>query len=34
MIEVLPESQGNIFGIKMSGKVTAREYEDVIISIG
>jgi hypothetical protein len=31
MIEVLPESQGNIFGVKMSGKITAREYEDAII---
>jgi hypothetical protein len=31
MIEVMPESQGNVFGIKMSGKVTAQEYEDVII---
>lgn len=31
MIEVMPESQGKVFGVKMSGKITAREYEDVII---
>ncbi len=31
MIEVMPESQGNVLGVKLSGKITAREYEDVII---
>ena len=31
MIEVMPESQGKVLGVKMSGKITAREYEDVII---
>jgi hypothetical protein len=31
MIEVMSESQGNVVGVKMSGKITAREYEDVII---
>lgn len=31
MIEVLPESQGNTIGIKCSGKITAAEYERVII---
>ena len=33
MIEVMPESQGKVFGVKMSGKITAREYEDVIIPV-
>jgi hypothetical protein len=31
MIEVMPESTGNVFGIKVSGKITAQEYEEVII---
>jgi hypothetical protein len=31
MIEVLPESQGNVIGVKISGKITSREYEEVII---
>jgi len=31
MIEVMPESAGNVFGIKVSGKITAQEYEEVII---
>jgi hypothetical protein len=31
MIEVLPESQGNVMGVKFSGKATSREYEEVII---
>jgi hypothetical protein len=31
MIEVMPESQGNVLGVKFTGKVTAKEYEDVII---
>jgi hypothetical protein len=32
MIEVLPESQGNMIGIKIGGKLTASEYEEVIIA--
>jgi hypothetical protein len=31
MIEVLPESQGKVIGVKISGKLTAQEYEEVII---
>jgi hypothetical protein len=31
MIEVMPESQGNVIGVKFSGKITAREYEEIII---
>jgi hypothetical protein len=31
MIEVLPESQGKVFGIKGSGKITTRDYEEVLI---
>ena len=31
MIEVMPESQGNVIGVKFSGKITAREYEETII---
>ena len=31
MIEVLPESQGKLMGIKASGKVTAKDYEEVLI---
>ena len=31
MIEVMPESAGNVFGVKVSGKITGQEYEDVII---
>jgi hypothetical protein len=31
MIEVLPESQGKVMGIKASGKVTAKDYEEVLI---
>ncbi|MFC1833137.1 STAS/SEC14 domain-containing protein [Thermodesulfobacteriota bacterium] len=31
MIEVLAESAGNIFGIRASGKVTADDYEQVLI---
>jgi hypothetical protein len=30
MIEVLPESQGNVMGIKASDKVTAQDYEEVL----
>jgi hypothetical protein len=32
MIEVMPESQGNVAGVKVSGKVTTKEYEDVVIA--
>jgi hypothetical protein len=32
MIEVMPESQGNVAGVKVSGKITAKEYEDVVIT--
>ena len=31
MLEVLPESQGKALGLKFSGKITAAEYERVII---
>jgi hypothetical protein len=31
MIEVLPESQGKVIGFKFGGKITTKEYEDVII---
>ena len=31
MIEVMPESQGNVIGVKFSGKITTREYEATII---
>ncbi|MFQ5952041.1 MAG: STAS/SEC14 domain-containing protein [Candidatus Omnitrophota bacterium] len=31
MIEILPESQDNVLGIKASGKVTAEDYETVLI---
>ena len=31
MIEVLPESQRNILGIKASGKLTHQDYTDVLI---
>jgi hypothetical protein len=29
MIEVMPESQGNILGIKISGTLTTQEYEEI-----
>jgi hypothetical protein len=32
MIEVMPESQENVAGVKVSGKITAKEYEDVVIA--
>ena len=32
MIEVMPESQGKVAGVKVSGKITAKEYEDVVIA--
>jgi hypothetical protein len=31
MIEVMPESQGNVIGLKFSGKITTREYEEILI---
>jgi hypothetical protein len=31
MIEVMPESQGNLAGVKVSGKISAKEYEEVVI---
>jgi hypothetical protein len=30
VIEVMPGSQGNVAGVKCSGKITAKEYEDVV----
>ena len=33
MIEILPESKGKILGIKISGKLTDRDYQDVLIPI-
>jgi hypothetical protein len=32
MIELMPESQGNVAGVKVSGKITAKEYEDTVIA--
>ncbi len=32
MIEVMPESQGKVVGVKFSGKITATEYEDAVIA--
>jgi len=31
MIEILPESQGNILGIRANGKLTDSDYKDVLI---
>lgn len=31
MIEILPESKGKLLGIKVSGKLTDRDYQDVLI---
>ena len=31
MIEVMAESQGNVIGVKFSGKITTREYEETLI---
>jgi hypothetical protein len=31
MIEILPESQGNLLAIRGSGKLTARDYEELLI---
>ncbi len=31
MIEVMPESQGNVIGMKFGGKITTQEYEETLI---
>ena len=31
MIEVLPESHGNILGVKATGKLSDRDYKDILI---
>lgn len=31
MLEVMPESQGNVIGVRASQKVTGRDYEEVLI---
>jgi len=31
MLEILPESQGNILGVKVSGRFTSRDYTEVLI---
>jgi hypothetical protein len=31
MIEVLAESQGNVIGVKFSGEITTREYEETLM---
>ena len=31
MIEILPNSHGNVLGIKASGKLTAEDYEEILI---
>jgi len=31
MFEILPKSHDNILGVKATGKVTAKDYEDVLI---
>ena len=33
MIDILPESKGKILGIRVSGKLTDRDYQDVLIPI-
>lgn len=33
MIEILPESKGKILGVRVSGKLTDRDYQDVLIPI-
>jgi hypothetical protein len=32
MIEIMPESLGKVAGVKCRGKITAKEYEDVVIA--
>jgi len=31
MVEILSESQGNVVGIKVSGKLTDKEYKEILI---
>ena len=31
MIEVMPESKGNVLGVKATGKLSAKDYEDIWI---
>jgi hypothetical protein len=31
MLEVMPESQGKVMGVRARGKVTAKDYEEVLI---
>lgn len=31
MIEILPESQGNVLAVKGSGRLTGRDYEELLI---
>ena len=31
MIEIMPESEGNVLAVKATGKLTAADYEDVFI---
>ena len=31
MLEILPESQANILGVKATGKLTSREFQEVLV---
>jgi hypothetical protein len=31
MLEILPESQGNILGVKAAGKLSSREFQEVLV---
>jgi len=31
MLEILPESQGNILGVKATGKLTSREFQEILV---
>jgi len=31
MLEILPESQGNILGVKATGKLTKQEFQEVLV---
>lgn len=31
MIEILPESEGNVLGIRVSGKLTLEDYKEILI---
>jgi len=31
MIEILPESEGNVLGIRISGKLTVEDYKEILI---